>query len=323
MNFFHNLLSFCVTIGVVVTVHELGHYLAARWCGIAVDIFSFGFGRRIIGWRDRHGTVWQIAWIPLGGYVKFHDVTEGSLLARIITVAAGPFANFVLGIAVSILILITAGLPSDRPVVGSVQPNSAAAHAGLLPHDRIAKIDGVSITSFDQLRSIVQKRPGQTMSFTVERDGIEDQLPITIEPSGIIGVQPTSEPMQVGSALVDGPRMTWLLTKDTVVGLFHIKSVSELTGPVGLAQISGKAAQDGWTIWLFWIVVLSINLGVFNLIPLPVLDGGRLVYHAFEAFGRPLSQRVQLIGVATSALLLVVLLVVITWHDIARLLIGS
>ena len=321
MNFLYSIVSFCATIGIVVTVHELGHYLTARWRGVAVETFSIGFGRPLAAWYDRTGTQWKIGWIPLGGYVKMQDLDDHSLLSRILVVLAGPVANFLLAVVLTTLIFTFTGIPLSKPIIGFVAPDSPAARAGLMPRDEIVMIDNLPVTSFDGVRTVVGERNGKLVAILIERDGALKELPTTLgshDGAGYLGILPATQTMGLTRALIEGPIVTGLLTKATVVGLFHI-SMANLSGPVGIAQDSGEAMQLGWVIWLWLLTSLSVSLAVFNLIPLPIMDGGHLLYYLCEAvLGHPLSQRIQSIGVATSGLLLFGLFVFVTWHDVAR-----
>ena len=314
-----------MTVGIVVTVHELGHYLTARWCRVGIETFSIGIGRTLVGWYDRAGTFWKIGLLPFGGYVRMFDLENHSLLSRILVVLAGPIANFLFSMVVVTTAFMFIGSPVSKPIIGYVAPDTPAAFAGLMPNDQVLMLDNISVTSFEQMRSIIGDRAGKTIAILIDRDGVHKQLPATIgsrDGYGILGVTPATERRGLGRALVEGPLVTWLLTKATVVGLFHIH-MSDVSGPVGIAQASGEAVQQGWMMWLWLVVMLSISLGVFNLIPLPILDGGRLVYYLIEAIlGHPLSQRVQSIGMVTSSLMLFGLFLFVTWHDISRWLFG-
>src|SRR6202161_3399769 len=178
-DFIRRAAAFIVVLGVLVFVHELGHYLAARWRGVRVEAFSIGFGRAITSWTDRSGTVWKLAWLPLGGYVKLHgqerpqDVAEDvrakwipgqtfhdkPVLSRAIVVAAGPVANFVLAMALFAALFIAIGEPVALPVVGGVLPDSAASRAGLMVNDRIVSIAGAPIGTFEDLQHAITMHP--------------------------------------------------------------------------------------------------------------------------------------------------------------------
>jgi RIP metalloprotease RseP len=182
-------LAFVVVLGVLVFVHELGHYLAARWCGVHVEVFSIGFGRAIATWRDRVGTVWKLAWLPLGGYVKLHgqerpdDVSADiraswipgrtfhtkAVWARAIVVAAGPIANFLLAMVLFTLLFVAAGRPTTLPVVGDVLPDGAAARAGLRIDDRILAIGETPIQTFEDIQRTIAAHPAEKLSVAIRR----------------------------------------------------------------------------------------------------------------------------------------------------------
>ncbi len=197
---FRTAISFLVVLGVLVFVHELGHYLAARWTGVHVETFSIGFGQALTSWVDRRGTVWKLAWIPLGGYVKLHgqeraeDMSperralripgrtfhEKSVGRRAIVVAAGPAANFVLAAALFFALFAAFGRPTALPVVTEVLPGSAAAEAGIVAQDRIVAIVGASIATFEALQAAITPHPGERVNMTVRRAGADKIVPVTI-----------------------------------------------------------------------------------------------------------------------------------------------
>ncbi|MGH7044591.1 MAG: M50 family metallopeptidase, partial [Acetobacteraceae bacterium] len=241
--------SFVVVLGVLVFIHELGHYLAARWRGVKVDTFSIGFGSAIATWTDRHDTVWKLAWLPLGGYVKLHgqerpenvpeEVRAGwipgrtfhekSVFSRAIVVAAGPIANFVLAIVVFACLFAAVGRPITLPVVQSVVPKSAAATAGLRAGDCIRAVDGQAIADFRALQKIVEANPGAHLTLTLARDGKTLSVPVvtgiqTIDGRrmGLLGVSGgllAYRPMSLPAAIGAGVRETWSVTAQTGVGL--------------------------------------------------------------------------------------------------------
>ncbi|HET6607023.1 MAG TPA: RIP metalloprotease RseP [Rhodopila sp.] len=348
------LVAFAVVLGVLVFVHELGHYLAARWRGVKVETFSIGFGKAITSWTDRHDTVWKLAWLPLGGYVKMHgqerpeDVPdairrswipgktfqEKSVLSRAIIVAAGPAANFLLAMVVFAALFVAFGKPIMRPVVGDVLPGSAAEQAGLKVHDRIVSIAGQKIDTFETLQRIVMANPSRTLPVTVERDGADVTASITPQSHeaagktvGVIGVRGgvvEYTPVSLPEALWSGVAQTWTVTSETVVGLTQIiggtRNADELGGPLRIAQLSGQVAELGVSSLVTFIAVLSVNLGLINLFPIPVLDGGHLLFYLAEAIrGRPLPQRAQEYGFRAGMALLAGLFVFATWNDLTHL----
>jgi regulator of sigma E protease len=352
--FFRSILAFIVVLGVLVFIHELGHYLAARWRGVRVDVFSIGFGRAITAWTDKHGTIWKLAWIPLGGYVKLHgqerpqDVPEAvraswvpgetfhdkSVLSRAIIVAAGPAANFLLAMVAFAGLFIFVGQPVTLPVIGAVVPDSAAARAGLMVKDRVISIGNEPIATFEDLQRVVMQRPAETLPMTIQRDGVEQQISVTtdartsgIQKIGMLGVRGgATEYRRVGVAagIWGGVKQTWVITRETFSGLGQMisgtRGTEELGGPLRIAQLSGQVAQLGIASLISFIGLLSVNLGLINLFPIPVLDGGHLVFYALEAIrGRPLPPRAQEYGFRAGLAVLACLFVFATWNDLANL----
>jgi regulator of sigma E protease len=351
---FRSIAAFAVVLGVLVFFHELGHYLAARWRGVRVEAFSIGFGKAVTSWTDRHGTVWKLAWLPLGGYVKMHgqerpeDVTdavraswvpgetfhEKSVLSRAIIVAAGPAANFLLAMIVFSVMFIAVGKPYTLPVVGDVLPGSAASRAGLIVHDRIVSIGGEPVATFEDLQRIIMAHPAETMAMTIERDGTDRPVTVTTESHlsggrqvGMLGVRGGSvayEHVSVPDAIWGGVAQTWTITADTFSGLAQMirgnRGTEELGGPLRIAQLSGQVAQLGIASLITFIAVLSVNLGLINLFPIPVLDGGHLLFYVAEAVrGRPLPPRAQEYGFRAGLAVIAGLFVFATWNDLTHL----
>ena len=354
-DFVRNIGAFLVVLGVLVFVHELGHYLAARWRGVYVETFSIGFGRALLSWTDRVGTLWKLAWIPLGGYVKLHgqerpeDVDEAtraawqegrtfqgkSVLSRAIVVAAGPVANFLLAAVLFAALFATAGRPISVPVIGEVMPDSAAAKAGLMAGDRVDAIEGSRVTKFEDLQRIIAGAPDQTLAMDIERDGQKQTLQVHTAARegalgrrmGVLGVKggaPEYKQLDPVAALVAGVDQTWEVTVQTIQGLGQMltgqRSADELSGPLGIAQLSGQVASLGIASLISFIAVLSVNLGLINLFPIPILDGGHLVLYLVEALrGRPVSQKLQEIGFRAGFAVLAGLFVFATWNDLSHL----
>jgi regulator of sigma E protease len=347
-------LAFVVVLGVLVFVHEFGHYLAARWQGVHVEAFSIGFGRALASWTDRRGTVWKVALIPLGGYVKLHgleqlaDVPEEvqagwqkgrtfhdkPLRARAIVIAAGPLANFLLAAVLFSLLFVAFGRGVVAPVVGEVLPHSAASAGGMENGDRVVAINGVAITEFEQIRRAVAVSPGRPLTLIVRRKGVDHTLQVTPETVvidgrkiGILGVRGRAieyQRLSPWQAVPAGIAETLEVTRQTLVALWgmvaHHAGTSELSGPLGIAQLSGQVAALGFASLLSFVAVLSANLGLFNLLPIPVLDGGHLLFYAAEAvLGRPLPPRAQEYGFRLGLALLACLFFFATWNDLVRI----
>ena len=320
------LLAFACALGPLVFFHELGHYLVARLFGIPAETFSIGFGHELIGWTDRQGTRWKLAWLPLGGYVKFvGDMTPASNPAeletippelrdrafqlrpvwqRFLVVLAGPMANFLLAIAIFAAFFTFIGTPQTN-VVGAVIPNTAAARAGLQPGDRILEVAGQSTPTFTDVSNVVVIRPNETVSVKIKRSNTVQSMRVTLGSDmieqtpgqkvrrGLLGVYPTMqvmEPVPVYRAIPMAFDYTVSFTRSIVDGLGQIfrgrVSPEELGGPVKIAKIAGTAAELGPLAFVQLLALLSINLGFINLLPVPMLDGGHLFFYVVEAVRR-------------------------------------
>lgn len=333
------IIPFLFVLMVVVFVHEMGHYLVGRWCGIGVKAFSIGFGPELFGFNDRHGTRWKLSAIPLGGYVKFTgdmSVTSSPDAAadeglseeerkvafhtqpvwkRAATVVAGPLANFLLTIAVFAVMFGIFGRFVMEPMVADVQVNSPAASAGFEKGDRFVSVDGTKVRTFGDVQRLVSGRAGDTLTIVVNRNG--EEIPLSVVPDlreqtdalgntvrmGVIGVvndQTVGEPRVVEygplEAVGEAVRETGYVIART--GQFLKRFVAgredrcQLGGPVKIADMAGKAAQKGFE-WLIQLVaLLSVGIGVLNLLPIPPLDGGHLLFYALEAvMRRPVSEK--------------------------------
>lgn len=349
---------FLIVLGVLVFFHELGHYLAARWRGVHVETFSIGFGRSLGSWKDRHGTQWKLAWIPLGGYVKLHgqerpeDVApdvraawmpgrtfhEKSVLSRAIVVAAGPVANFILAAVLFASLFAVMGepvLPSViPPEIGQVMAGSAAEKAGLQTGDVVEAIGGEAVASFEDIKRIVSAHPAESLKLQFKRGGASQTVDLTTDSRtdgdhkiGVLGVtdhvKAEYRPVSLSVAFADGVVRTWDVTEQTVSGLWQIVTgkagADALGGPLGIAKLSGQAAEQGVGTLINFIAVLSVNLGLINLFPIPVLDGGHLVFFFFEAVrGRPLPPRAQEYGFRAGLAVLAALFVFATWNDLSH-----
>jgi regulator of sigma E protease len=356
-------LPFLIILTVLVFVHELGHYMVARRCGVRVDVFSVGFGRELFGYTDRNGTRWKFSLIPLGGYVKmFGDANAASmpdnqvgdlseaekavafqyktLAQRSWIVAAGPLINFIFAIVIFAVLFSTMGQPFTPPMVGDVMPDSPAETAGFQPGDRVVGIDNTDIERFEDLIRIVSMNPEKQMLFRVERDGEEVSFPAT--PARVVADDGLGNEQEIGRLGIQGGGMEfvqhgiataiWRAAKETVVisgttlqAVYQIitgqRSFRELGGPLRIAQISGQVAERGFVPSIILIAILSINLGLINLFPIPMLDGGHLLFYAIEAVrgGRPLGERAQEYGFRIGLALVMTLIAVVTWNDLVHI----
>jgi regulator of sigma E protease len=363
-NFFSVLIPFLFVLTIVVFVHELGHFLVARWCGVKVQAFSIGFGREIWGFYDRYGTRWRLAWIPLGGYVKFIDDENGAsvpsqdALARLspqeregafqskplgqraAVVAAGPIANFLLSIALFAVIFTTVGISVTAPRVDELVPDGIAEKAGFKAGDLIVSIDGTPIESFNEMQRVVGANADHELAFEVQRGGalltikatpgrreITDRFGNTMR-IGVIGVKRTTQPQDWEYKRYGPLDALWLGVKEThfIVAktLGYVRDVAlgreaadQLGGPIRIAEVSGQVASAGFVPLLNLTAILSVSIGLINLFPIPLLDGGHLLFYALEAVRRrPLSARAQDIGFRIGLTLVLMLMMYATFNDL-------
>lgn len=358
------ILPFLLVLTVVVFIHEMGHYLVGRWCGIGVEVFSIGFGPELFGFNDRHGTRWKLSAVPLGGYVKFvgdagvasEPDREGMdalseedrrrafhlqpVWKRAATVFAGPLFNFLLTIAVFAVMFSAYGRLVYEPTVAEVRAESAAEAAGFMPGDRFVALDGHRIDSFADVQRYVSGRAGDEIVFVMLRDGREVTLTATPQLTeqedglgntvrvGVIGVvnnealgQPRRveyNPVQaVGAAVAETGYIiarTGQFMQRFAVGR---EDRCQLGGPVRIADMAGRAAALGidWLVQL--VALLSVGIGILNLLPIPPLDGGHLVFYAIEAAqGRPVSERVMEAFYRTGFLLVLAFMAFVFWNDL-------
>ena len=353
---FQLIVGFLLLLTPVVFFHELGHYWVARRAGVVVEVFSVGFGPEIYGWTSgKTGTRWRIAAIPLGGYVRMRgDENEASGAApdaekvpgsfagaslgwRSAIVLAGPVANFILGILLFALVYMTVGKVTIPAEIGEVMPETAAAEAGLQPGDLVTDIDGITVRDFSDLRGLVVEAPGRPLEFTILRDGRPVTLTVTPQPRfneemqvyiGLLGVKSSGAGMRErllpGSALVTASSDAFRMSVMILRGLARLgrgeMQAGEVQGPVGIAKISGSALQQGPIPFVLLTAVISINLGLINLLPIPALDGGHLSFFLYEAlFRRPIPLIVQGILLRGGISILLALTVVLVVFDVARL----
>jgi regulator of sigma E protease len=320
------LLAFVCALGPLVFFHELGHYLVGRFFHIPAETFSIGFGHELVGWTDRQGTRWKVAWLPLGGYVKFvGDMTPAGhpddldhippeqrehafqlrpVWQRFLVVLAGPAANFLLAIAIFAAFFMILGAPRTN-IVGAIVPKTAAAEAGLQPGDKILSVGGQDTPNFDDIRSVVLLRPNETVPVRFERKGQARQVQVhlgtdvEVDPfgqkftRGLLGVYPTTGVLQrlpVYEAVPEAASYTLLITRSMIDGLGQIVSgrrgTEDVGGPIKIAQIAGQQAALGALPFVQLLALFSINLGFINLLPVPMLDGGHLFFYAVEAIRR-------------------------------------
>lgn len=381
--------AFLVVLTTIVTIHELGHFWVARACGVKIDRFSIGFGKGIFSRTDKHGTEWRLAWLPLGGYVKFsgdldaasvpdaaglaelrqHLVVEkGSgaerdyfhfkpVWQRALITAAGPAANFVLAMVLLTLLFSVVGEQIAAPRVMAVQPDSPAATAGFQPRDLILTVNGRAVREGTEVTQAVVLSANDPMTFTVDRAGqvvtlvatplrqMEDNAVagrIRVARIGLgLGALPqdiTSRRLNPIEAAAKGADMFGSTLNSTVTYLGRIFAGKEsgdlLNGPVGIAKAAGGITQQAASVsddlgtqvksvvltLIYFGAIVSIGMGFLNLMPIPVLDGGHLLFYGYEAVARrPVPARVQEIGYRVGLALLAGLMLFATWNDLQKL----
>lgn len=358
---------FLFVLTIVVFFHELGHFLVARWCGVAIKVFSVGFGPELFGFYDRHGTRWKVCAIPLGGYVKFlgdeneaggtdraeldrltgaekdHAFANKSVAARAAIVAAGPIANFLLAIVIFTAIFSIYGKQVTEARVDGIVASSAAERAGFQEGDLIVSIDGAAIDSFSDMQRIASISADTELKFVVDRDGEEIELTAipermeiedrfgNLQRVGRLGISRSTTPENIRTERYSVPRAsimaveeTWFVIERTMAYLGAVivgrESADQLGGPIRIAEISGQVATLGLIALINLAAILSISIGLINLFPVPILDGGHLVFYALEAVrGRPLSDRSQDYSFRIGFAAIVMLMIFATWNDIIHL----
>ncbi|MDO4357018.1 MAG: M50 family metallopeptidase [Clostridia bacterium] len=344
-------------LGVIVTFHEFGHYLVGRLTGIGILEFSVGMGPKLLGW-SRKGIDYSLRAVPLGGYCKFKGEDEkndapdafnnAAVWKRFLTVLAGPVMNGVLALLAAMVLLALNGSWNYAPVVGEVIEDLPAAQAGLQAGDLVVDIDGVALSAdqagMERMQQIIgEAQAGQTLTFTVEREGETHSFSITPEYSE------EAQKLQIGiyfgylhetySALELAPQSFRYLVNMTAMMLDSLKQLvfggyglDQTMGPVGIISTVGtsvqqgfqQTAQQGFAVIFYMIVIISLNLGIMNLLPLPALDGGRLVFLIVEGVRRrPIDPDKEGMVHGIGFLLLLGLIVVITYQDITRMIFGS
>jgi regulator of sigma E protease len=357
-------IPFIIILSLIVAIHELGHYLVGRWCGVKIDAFSLGFGPELFARVDSRGTRWRIGALPLGGYVKFHgDANPASvgdhaadpsvdrsltlagqpLRNRAAIVLAGPIANFILAFVIFAGMFMAFGRVEHTPRIGRVEAGSPAATAGFQAGDLIKSINGNPIDSFEALQESTLMSTGLPMNFVVERQGREVNLTatprITVVDQGVFGKRRMGhlglassadrkdakvERCGLATCAAWGAGQEWFIVKATgnyIVGIFAGReSTDQMSGLIGAAQMAGEMAKISFWELFSLAAWFSVSVGLMNLLPIPLLDGGHLAFYAFEAvLGRPLSERAQEIGLRIGIALVALLVVFTTSHDIIRL----
>jgi regulator of sigma E protease len=347
------LISFIVLLGILIFVHEFGHFLAARIAGVGVLKFSLGFGPKIFG-RKIGETEYVLSWIPLGGFVKLLGESGSEELPpedekrsfykqptwkRMLIVLAGPVFNFLLAVLIFIIVLMY-GLPSLTAEVGQVQKDSAAFEAGMVNGDKIISIDGNKIVFWEDIRTIISDIKGKEVVVIVERGTEKKNLSVKPKlsnaknifgeevPTYLIGIAPSGktiiERRNPWEAIIGSVYKTWEISKLTVISVVKmlegVISPRTLGGPIFIAQVAGAQVKEGIIPFILFMAILSINLGVINLFPIPVLDGGHIFFYLIEMVTRrEISIKVKEISQQIGFAILLMLMLFVIFIDIERL----
>ncbi len=343
-----------VVLGILIFVHELGHFLLAKLLGVKVQAFSLGFPPKLISkqWGE---TEYRLSVIPLGGYVKLmgenpdDEVPAGQehrsfshhpLWHRALIVLAGPGFNLLFAVLALSVVFAVSGIPYAIPKVGEVMPDSPAAQGGLRKDDLVTAIDGRPISRWEELVSAVRQSGERTLTLTVRRGDEELTLALTprrMETTNIFGQKVSATLIGVAAgehfavqqvnpveALVSGVSYTGRIVEITVLSLWKLLTreipVATLGGPILIAQVAGKQAEQGVNALIHFMALLSVNLTLLNLLPIPVLDGGHLVFILWEAVrGKPLAMKHRELAQALGLMLILALMVVVFYQDLQRL----
>ena len=349
--FLISLIGFFVVLTPLIFFHELGHYFAAIKSGVKVDSFSIGFGPEIFGYTDKKNTRWKFSLIPLGGYVKMKgelvnlsdkieknslekdSFLQASLFSRFVIVLSGPLANLFLGILLIIGLYFLNGRYVSPPIINEVMTSKPAMKSGIMPGDKIVSINNKKIKDFSEIKNIVESNPNNPLSFKILRsDSIifkaivpynfyDKSSKKNIGRIGVTAVQPELKKLSILNSLklgfLDSINMTgeWLRGLKSLV--FFEVDKNDIMGPVGIAKISGSSLERGLSSIIFLMAVLSINLGLINLLPIPALDGGYILLFTYEfIFRKPLAGSIQLFLLKFGFLFLISLMFLVTAFDL-------
>lgn len=350
------ILQVVIVFGLIVFVHELGHFLAAKFVGVGVERFSLGFGPKVVG-KKVGDTEYLVSAVPLGGYVKMvgEEIGENPppaeieksfahkpLPGRFLIVSAGPLFNMISAIIVFAVLFVSFGIhvPLDVPRIGSVLPNLPAAKAGLEKGDEVLSVAGTPVSTWKEMAEKIQQSQGQALAFVVKRAKDGSTVELTVQPESrddpmggekkfAIGITADSrlESVSLGRAVTLAVQETWMWTKLIFQNLFMLMTGSaspkELGGPILIAQVAGQQAKLGLDYLLRFAAIINVNLAVFNLLPIPILDGGHLLFFSIEAIlGRPPSLRARELALRFGFLVILTLIVFVMYNDIARIVMG-
>lgn len=327
-----------IIFGILILVHEFGHFITAKRNDVKVDEFSLGMGPKVLGVKKGE-TVYTLRLLPLGGFVRMAGMEDElddprgfnkkTVLQRMSIIFAGPLMNFIAALLLFIGAFMGVGTPSDTNVIGQVLEGQPAAQAGLLPGDRIVAINGAKVDTWKDLVTVIHESPEKAVTLTLAREGEDTVRQIQVVPRkdpdsgfGMIGIMQSWERKGLFDATALGLQQAYDFTKLLIVSLVQMITGTikpEVAGPVGVVSMVGEVSQFGIGSLMTFAGILSINLGLINLFPIPALDGSRLVFLGFEGLrGRPVDPAKENFIHLVGFVLLMALMVVITYQDILR-----
>jgi regulator of sigma E protease len=348
-----NIFAFIVVLGVLIFFHELGHFLVARFFGVGVEKFSLGFGPRLVG-RTVGRTDYRLSLIPLGGYVKMVgeepdaeidpalipiSFTHKNVYQRFAIVAAGPLFNLLLAVLIFFMVFATSGISVLRPVIGEVDEASPAEQAGLNAKDLIVSIGGAPVSTWEEMSAMIKASQGQSFEIGLEREGAPMAVNITPELKTtqnlfgedikryLIGVRPLGDwlprELSLSESLNLSISRTWEIVELTVLSVVKLIQgklpATTLGGPIKIAKMAGAQAREGLTALMVFTAVISINLAILNFLPIPVLDGGHLMFFTIEMISRrPVSIKIREIAQQFGIFLLISLMIFVIFNDIVN-----
>jgi regulator of sigma E protease len=355
------IVPFVLVLSILIFVHEFGHYIVARWCGVKIEEFSLGFGKKLFSRTDKSGTVWKVCAVPFGGYVKMFGDEDASSKAdtkklkkmtkkeqavafpfkklhqRFAIVFAGPFFNYIFAVLCFILLFMTYGEQYTKPIISEVLSESAAEMAGIEVGDEVLVYNGEEIEKFEDIKRISSLNYAKTMPITINRGGKTIELEVTpkemeisnrfgdVEKTGLMGVMSIDIAFIKHGNPVIAVKQSFKACNDLMAGtlqalgqiIMGTRSGTELGGPLKIAKLSKDFAEKGVPALIYFIAVLSVNLGLINLFPIPVLDGGHLLFYIIEGVvRRPVPEKVQEWCFKGGLAFILTLAVIITFNDV-------
>lgn len=334
--FFSGLISFVIVLTIVVFVHEWGHFFMARYYNVPVKVFSIGFGKELFSFKDQKGTKWQVSLIPLGGYVKMEGdekALENIPPAQKSVIAfAGPAVNFLFSFILLIMLFLTIGRPSFSSEVQFISKDSPAFHSEIKETDQIITINDQPAQSFEIIRKLVKENAGEDIKVKIERKGkqlekiiqlykIQDNKKIPLKMMGI-GFKMKFEKLSLWSALKNSLTFTYEVCKGilyTISKIFTKEARDNIGGVISIGAMAKSSIESGLYSFVFFIALISINLGFINLLPIPILDGGHVLFGIIECItGHKISLKTQQITILVGGIILFSLMLWAIWNDLIR-----